>query len=43
MPQEVASHVVELIKQYDDKESKVLEIINETKSMQKALERYNRY
>lgn len=43
VPQEVASRVVELIAQYDDKERKVLEIINETGSMQKALERYNRY
>lgn len=43
VPQEAAARVVELIRQYDDKESKVLEIIRETKSMQKALERYNRY
>jgi len=43
VPQEAATRVVELIQQYDDKERKVLEIINETKSMQKALERYNRY
>lgn len=43
VPQEVAERVVELIAQYDQKESKVLEIIQETKSMQKALERYNRY
>lgn len=43
VPQEVASRVVELIGQYDDKERKVLEIIHETGSMQKALERYNRY
>jgi 4-hydroxy-4-methyl-2-oxoglutarate aldolase len=43
VPQEVATQVVNLIKQYDDKESKVLEIIHETKSMQKALDKYNRY
>ena len=43
VPLEAAAKVVELIKQYDEKESKMVPIIKETKSMLKALEKYNRY
>lgn len=43
IPVEAAAKVVELIKQYDEKESKMVPIIKETKSMLKALEKYNRY
>ena len=43
VPQEVAGQVVDLMRQYDDKESKMVPIIERTKSMLKALELYNRY
>jgi len=43
VPQEAATRVVELIGQYDDKESRMLPIIEREKSMLKALELYNRY
>ena len=43
VPQEAAEKVVEFLKQYDDKESKMVPIIKEEKSMLKALENYNRY
>ena len=43
VPQEAAARVVELIAQYDDKESKMIPIIEREKSMLKALEIYNRY
>lgn len=43
VPVEAAERVVELIRQYDEKESKMVPIIKETKSMLKALEKYNRY
>jgi regulator of RNase E activity RraA len=43
VPVEAAAKVVDLIKQYDEKESKMVPIIKETKSMLKALEKYNRY
>jgi len=43
VPVETAAKVVELIRQYDEKESKMVPIIKETKSMLKALEKYNRY
>ena len=43
VPVEAVVKVVELIRQYDDKESKMVPIIKETKSMLKALEKYNRY
>ena len=43
VPQEAAARVVELIGQYDEKESKMLPIIEREKSMLKALELYNRY
>lgn len=43
VPQEAADRVVALLKQYADKESRMVPIIRETKSMLKALEIYNRY
>lgn len=43
VPQEAAVRVVELIAQYDDKESRMIPIIEREKSMLKALEIYNRY
>jgi len=43
VPVEVAPKVVELLHQYDEKESKMIPLINEKKSMLKALELYNRY
>lgn len=43
VPADAAEKVVALLKQYDDKESKMLPIIKREKSMLKALEIYNRY
>jgi regulator of RNase E activity RraA len=43
VPQDAAERVVELIRQYDQKEVKMIPIIKETGSMLKALEIYNRY
>ena len=43
VPQEAAEKVVEFLKLYDNKESKMISISNEEKSMLKALEKYNRY
>jgi regulator of RNase E activity RraA len=43
VPQEAAEKVVALLKQYDDKESKMIPIIEREKSLLKALEIYNRY
>ena len=43
VPAAAAERVIELLKQYDDKESKMLTIIEKEKSMLKALEIYNRY
>jgi regulator of RNase E activity RraA len=43
VPAAAAEKVVELLKQYDDKESKMMPIIKKEKSMLKALEIYNRY
>lgn len=43
VPQGAAERVVELLKQYADKETKMVPIIKEHKSMLKALEIYNRY
>jgi regulator of RNase E activity RraA len=43
VPAENVAQVVELIHQYGVKESKMVPIIKEQKSMLKALERYNRY
>ena len=42
-PKEAAEKVVEFLKLYDNKESKMIPIIKEEKSMLKALEKYNRY
>ena len=43
VPAGAAEKVVALLKQYDDKESKMIPIIEREKSMLKALEIYNRY
>ncbi|MCW5625552.1 MAG: RraA family protein [Burkholderiales bacterium] len=43
VPQAAAGRVLELLAQYADKEAKMVPIIEETRSMLKALERYNRY
>ena len=43
VPVEKADEVFRLLKQYDEKESKMLEIIKQNKSMLKALKEYNRY
>jgi regulator of RNase E activity RraA len=43
VPQEAAGKVVELIGQYDEKESRMIPIIEREKSMLRALELYNRY
>jgi regulator of RNase E activity RraA len=43
VPVESIGKVVELLRQYDDKETKMVPIIKETKSMLKALAKYNRY
>ena len=43
VPAAAAERVVELLKQYDDKESKMMPIIKKEKSMLKAREIYNRY
>lgn len=43
VPAAAAEKVIELLKQYDDKESKMIPIIEKEKSMLKALEIYNRY
>lgn len=43
VPVEKADEVVRLIKEYDQKESKMIPIIKESKSMLKALKEYNRY
>ncbi len=43
VPQKAAEKVVALLRQYDDKESKMIPIIEREKSMLKALEIYNRY
>jgi regulator of RNase E activity RraA len=43
VPAEKIAEVVRLLRQYDAKESKMVPIIKETRSMLKALERYNRY
>ena len=42
-PQEAAEKVIEFLKLYDDKESKMISIIKEEELMLKALEKYNRY
>jgi len=43
VPTAAAEKVIEFLKQYDDKESKMISIIEREKSMRKALEKYNRY
>lgn len=43
VPAEKIERVLELIRQYDEKESKMVPIIKEQKSMLKALAKYNRY
>jgi len=43
VPQSAAERVVELLRQYDEKESSMIPIIQREKSMLKALEMYNRY
>lgn len=43
VPQAAAERVVQLLAQYADKEARMVPIIRETKSMLKAIERYNRY
>jgi regulator of RNase E activity RraA len=43
VPVEALPRVVELLAQYDDKETKMVPLIRDTKSMGKALEKYNRY
>ena len=43
VPQEVAPQVVDLLLQFDEKETKMIPLIKEKKSMLKALELYNRY
>ena len=43
VPVEKIPDVVKLLRQYDEKETKMVEIIKQEKSMLKAMERYNRY
>jgi 4-hydroxy-4-methyl-2-oxoglutarate aldolase len=43
IPQEKIGEVVKLLREYDAKESKMVPIIKETKSMLKALAKYQRY
>lgn len=43
VPEAAAEKVIALLRQYDDKESKMIPIIEREKSMLKALEIYNRY
>jgi regulator of RNase E activity RraA len=43
VPVDKMSEVVTLLRQYDDKETKMVSIIKEQKSMLKALAIYNRY
>lgn len=43
VPQAAAERVVALLKEYDDKESKMVPIIEREKSILKAIEIYNRY
>ncbi len=43
VPKEALSRVLELLRQYDDKETRMVPLIRETKSMGKALEKFNRY
>jgi len=43
VPKEALPRVLDLLRQYDDKETRMVPLIRETKSMGKALERFNRY
>ena len=43
VPVESLPQVLKLLRQYDDKETKMVPLIKETKSMGKALEKFNRY
>jgi 4-hydroxy-4-methyl-2-oxoglutarate aldolase len=43
VPADKIPQIVELLRKYDEKESKMVPMIKETKSMLKALEKYNRY
>jgi 4-hydroxy-4-methyl-2-oxoglutarate aldolase len=43
VPTEVLPRVLELLRQYDDKETKMVPLIKESKSMGKALQKFNRY
>jgi 4-hydroxy-4-methyl-2-oxoglutarate aldolase len=43
VPAEALARVLTLLRQYDDKETKMVPLIKETKSMGKALARFNRY
>jgi regulator of RNase E activity RraA len=43
VPAASAAAVVDLLKKYDEKETKMIPIIEREKSMRKALEQYNRY
>lgn len=43
VPREALAQVLKLLRQYDEKETKMVPLIKETKSMGKALEVFNRY
>jgi regulator of RNase E activity RraA len=43
VPVESLPQVLKLLRQYDEKETKMVPLIKETKSMGKALEKFNRY
>ena len=43
VPREALARVLELLAQYDDKETRMVPLIRESKSMGKALEKFNRY
>ena len=43
VPMDKVGEVLELIHEYDNKESKMIPLIKETKSMLKALAKYGRY
>ena len=43
VPSEALPRVLELLAQYDDKETRMVPLIRESKSMGKALEKFNRY
>ena len=42
-PQEKMGEIIKLLRQYDEKETKMVEIIKSEKSMLKAMAKYNRY